>query len=64
MVIREQKAFCVLQFTKTESVVTVKHAFHIKFYCDRLSDNNIRKLYHQFENTGCLIKGKGMERPE
>ena len=34
MATREQKAFCVLQFAKTESVIRVKRAFHIKFHCN------------------------------
>lgn len=59
----EQKAFCVLQFAKTESVVTVQRVFRIKFGCDPPSDNNIRRWYHQFEDTGCLCKGKSTGRP-
>ena len=31
---REQKAFCVLQFAKTESVIRVQRAFRIKFHCN------------------------------
>lgn len=34
MATSEQKAFCVLQFAKTASVVTVQRAFRIKFDCD------------------------------
>ena len=58
MATREQKAFCVLQFAKTESVIRVQHAFRIKFHCNSPSDNSIRRWYHQFEDTGCLCKGK------
>ena len=53
MATREQKAFCVLQFVKTESVIRVQRAFCIKFHCNPPSDN-IRRWYHQFEDTGCL----------
>ncbi|RZF32102.1 hypothetical protein LSTR_LSTR003965 [Laodelphax striatellus] len=63
MATSEQKAFCVLQFAKTESVVTVQRAFRIKFGCDPPSDNNIRRWFHQFEDTGCLCKGKSTGRP-
>lgn len=63
MATSEQKAFCVLQFAKSESVVTVQRAFRIKFRCDPPSDNNIRRWYHQFETTGCLCKGKSTGRP-
>ena len=41
MATREQKAFCVLQFAKTESVIRVQRAFHVKFHCNPPSDNNI-----------------------
>ncbi|GFX18477.1 DUF4817 domain-containing protein [Trichonephila clavipes] len=58
MLTGEQKAFCVLQFSKTESAVTVQRAFRIKFGCQPPNYNNIRKGYHQFETIGCLCKGK------
>ena len=57
MATREQKAFCVLQFEKTESVIRVQRVFRIKFHCNPPSDNNIRRWYHQVEDTGCLRKG-------
>lgn len=60
----EQKAFCVLQFAKTESVITVQRAYRIRFGCAPPSDNNIRRWYHQFEDTGCLCKGKSTGRPK
>ena len=63
MATSEQKAFCVLQFARTESVVTVQRAFRSKFHCNPPSDNNIRRWYHQFEDTGCLCKGKSTGRP-
>ncbi|KAG8297127.1 polycystic kidney disease protein 1-like [Homalodisca vitripennis] len=34
----------------------------IKFGCDPPSDNNIRWWYHQFEDPGCLYKGKSTGR--
>ncbi|KAG8239336.1 hypothetical protein J437_LFUL019084 [Ladona fulva] len=54
----EQKAFCVLQFARSESVVTVQCAFCIKLQCNPPTDNNIHRWYHQFEDTSCLHKGK------
>ncbi|GFT77878.1 DUF4817 domain-containing protein [Trichonephila clavipes] len=39
----EQKGFCVLQFAKTEFVITVQRAFRIKFDCQPPNDNNIRR---------------------
>ena len=62
MATREQKAFCVLQFAKTEPVITVQRALRIKFHCNPPTDN-IRRWYHQFEDTGCLCKGKSSGRP-
>ncbi|PSN39705.1 hypothetical protein C0J52_17980 [Blattella germanica] len=63
MATSEEKAFCVLQFAETESVVTVQRAFGIKFGCDPPSDNSIRRWYHPFEDTGCPCKGKSTGRP-
>jgi hypothetical protein len=59
----EQKAFCVLQFVKDESVVSVKRAFRRQFSSDPPSPNSIRRWYQQFQTTGCLCKGKGAGRP-
>jgi hypothetical protein len=59
----EQKAFCVLQFVKHESVVSVQQAFRRQFNSDPASANSIRRLYHQFQTTGCLCKGKSAGRP-
>ena len=47
MATREQKAFGVLQFAKTESVIRLQRAFRIKFHCNPPSDN-ILKWYYQF----------------
>ena len=57
MATREQKACCVSQFAKTESVIRVQRAFH----CNPPSDN-ICRWYHQFEDTGCFCKGKSSGR--
>ena len=59
MATREQKSFCVLRIAKTESVIRVQRAFH----CNPPSDY-IRRWYHQFEDTGCLCKGKSIGRVE
>ncbi|GFV03883.1 DUF4817 domain-containing protein [Trichonephila clavipes] len=37
----QQKAFCVIQFARTEYAITVQRAFHIKFGCQPPNDNNI-----------------------
>jgi hypothetical protein len=55
----EQKAFCVLQFVKHESVVSVQR-LHVN--SDPSSANSIRRWYQQFQTTGCLCKGKSAGR--
>ncbi|GFS85949.1 DUF4817 domain-containing protein [Trichonephila clavipes] len=47
MATSKQKAFCVIQFAKTKSAITVQQAFRIKFGCQPSFDNNIRWWYHQ-----------------
>ncbi|GFU11587.1 DUF4817 domain-containing protein [Trichonephila clavipes] len=63
MATSKQKAFCVLQFSKTESAIAVQRAFRIKFDCQTPNDNNILRWFHQFETTGCLCKEKSTGRP-
>ncbi|GFW55376.1 hypothetical protein TNCV_117601 [Trichonephila clavipes] len=41
MATSKQKAFCVLQFAKTESAKNVQRTFRINFGCQHLKDNNI-----------------------
>ncbi|PSN57514.1 hypothetical protein C0J52_01620 [Blattella germanica] len=64
MATSEEKAFCGLQFAKTESVVTVQRAFRTKLGCDPPSDNDFRRWCHQYEDTGCLCKEKSMGRAQ
>jgi len=59
----EQKAFCVLQFAKHESVVSVQRAFWRQFNSDPSSPNSIGHWYQQFQTTGRLCKGKSAGRP-
>jgi hypothetical protein len=54
----EQKAFCVLQFVKYESVVSVQRAFRLKFNSDSPSLNSIRRWYQQFQTRGAFVKEK------
>ena len=63
MATAECKAFCMLQFVKHESVVSVQRAFRRQFSSDPPSPNSIRRWYQQFQTTGCLCKGKGAGRP-
>lgn len=59
----DRKVFCVLQFAKSESVISVQCAFRVKFNCDPPCGKNIRRWYSQFETTGCVCKGKSTGRP-
>ncbi|GFT26241.1 DUF4817 domain-containing protein [Trichonephila clavipes] len=63
MATSKQKAFCAIQFAKTESAITVQREFLIKFGCQPPTDNNIIRRYNQSETTGCLCKGKSTGRP-
>jgi hypothetical protein len=58
----EQKAFCVLQFAKYESVVSLQRVFGRQFQSDPQSANSIRRWYQQFQTKGCLCKGKSTRR--
>ena len=55
----QQKAFCVLEVAKTNSVVTVQRAFRRRFDVNPPSPKNIRRWFRQFQESGCLCKGKG-----
>ena len=60
----ERKAFCVLQFAKCESVITIQRAYRLRFQCDPPCGKNIRRWYRQFATNGCLCKGKSTGRPK
>ncbi|PNF35310.1 hypothetical protein B7P43_G04811 [Cryptotermes secundus] len=59
----QQKAFCVLEFAKTNSVVTVQRAFRRRFGINPPCPTNIRRWFRQFQESGCLCKGKSLGRP-
>jgi hypothetical protein len=54
----EQKPFCVLQFVKHESVISVQQAFWQQFNSDPPSTNSIRHWYQQFQTRGAFVKEK------
>ncbi|GFX88873.1 DUF4817 domain-containing protein [Trichonephila clavipes] len=58
MAIRNQKAFCAVQFAKTKSAPTVQRAFRIKSDCQSPNDDNILRRFPQFQTIGWLCKGK------
>lgn len=61
----QQKAFCVLEFVRTNSVVTVQRAFRRRFNNLKYSPSpkNIRRWFQQLKDSGCLCKGKSPRRP-
>ena len=59
----EQKAFCVLQFAKTQSIVTVQRGFRAKYRTESPTDKTVRDWYRKFEETGCLCVAKRTGRP-
>ena len=53
----------MLEYHTSKSVVTVQRAFRAKYAKDPPIDKNIRVLYKQFTETGCLCKQKSSGRP-
>jgi len=48
---------------KTESVTAVQRASHLRFNIQPPTRKNICRWNHQFEQIGCLCKGKSSGRP-
>jgi hypothetical protein len=63
MATQPEKAFCVLEFHSTKSVITVQREFRRKFKKDPPTANSIRKWYQKSVDTGCICKGKTSGRP-
>lgn len=59
----QQNAVCILQFGKTESVITAQNVFHKHFWIDPHLLKNIYHWYHQFEETECLCMDKNSGQP-
>ena len=51
-----ENSFCVLEYHKSKSVVTVQSPFRAKYAKDPLTDKTISASYKQFTETGCLCK--------
>ena len=54
--------FCVREFIKTESVTAVQRAFLLRFNIQPPTRKSICRWKHQFEQIGCLCKGKSADR--
>ena len=55
--------FCVREFIKTESATAVQRAFRLRFNIQPPMRKSICRWNHQFEQIGCLCKGKRSGRP-
>jgi hypothetical protein len=54
MATRAEKAFCVLEYARTQSIVTVQRRFRNKFENDPPVKNSIKQWYEKFQCNGCL----------
>ena len=63
LALQQEKAFYVLRFEVSRSVITVQREFRAQFRKDAPCRNNITRWYRQFVETGCLCKGKSPGRP-
>jgi len=59
----EHKIFCVREFIKTESPSAVQRAFRLRFNIQPPTRKNICRWNHQFEQIGCVCKGKSSGQP-
>lgn len=59
----QHKVFCVLEFAKSESQVTVQRAFRLKFGIKPPTRKSISRWFTQFQQTGSVCKGKSPGRP-
>jgi len=62
MASQQEKAFCVLRFEVSRSVITVQRELRARFRKDAPCRDNITGWYREFVETGCLCKGKSPGR--
>ena len=58
----QQKSFCVIEFAKFNSVIRVQRLFRLRYQIDAPNGWDIRRLYRQFVDRGCVCKGKSPGR--
>ena len=63
MATMQHKIFWVRGFIKTESATAVRRAFRLRFKIQPPTRNSICRWNYQFEQIGCLCKGKSSGRP-
>jgi len=59
----QHNIFCVREFIETESATAVQRVFRLRFNIQPPTRKSICRWNHQFEQTGCLCKGKSSDRP-
>ena len=59
----QHKIFFFREFIKTESATAVQRAFRLRFNIQPPTRYSICRWNHQFEQIGCLCKGKISGRP-
>jgi len=55
--------FCFREFIKTGSTTAVQRAFRLSFNIHPTTRKSICRWNHQYEQIGCLCKGKSSGRP-
>jgi len=63
MATKQHKIFCVREFIETESATAVQRALRLRFNIQPPTRKTICRRNHQFEQIGCLCKGKRSGRP-
>ena len=61
---KPEKAFCVLEFVKTELWTFVQRAFRTKFQKEEPERKSILRWHGKFMKDGCLCPAKRMGRPQ
>jgi hypothetical protein len=55
---RDEKAFCILESAKTESIMMVQQRFWTKYNTEPPTDKAIHEWYKKFQQIGCLCAVK------
>ncbi|PNF36342.1 hypothetical protein B7P43_G00512 [Cryptotermes secundus] len=63
MATKQEKSFCLLEYARCSSVITVQRAFKREYGKEPPCKQSILRWYRQFKGTGCLCKRKSTDRP-
>jgi hypothetical protein len=58
----QEKAMCILWFSKTKSGMKMQRRYRTQYGQDPPSDNAIRRWLKQFQETGTVLRRKGAGR--